>query len=411
MTAPESLAPFVGVRVVENDSFVAGPTAGLTLAQLGADVIKIDPLAGGPDRGRWPLDDDGASLFWASLNRGKKSVALDLRSPRGQELAVALITAPDPADGTGGIFVDNNVGRAFLGHDRLREVRPDLVHVRIQGKADGRPGVDYTVNAESGVPVITGPRGWGEPVNSPVPTWDLITGMATTTAVAAGLHRRATTGQGGYFEIALEDVALATLANMGWLTSVARGEPRERIGNHVYGTFGTDFATADGSRVMVVALTPRQWKVLVEATGTGDVFAALERGLDLDLTQESARYERRNLIREVLAPWIAARPVDEVARVFDEHGVLWSRYRTFEDVATLAGDGAFPALFPQAAAASGPPTVTPASPIRLDGRYGEVGAPTRLGADTEEVLAEVLGLGTHELGDLAEHDVIGLGRD
>lgn len=409
--APGPGAPLRGVRVVEHDSFVAGPSAGLALSQLGADVIRIDPLRGGADFRRWPLDARGESLFWASLNRNKRSVALDLRSPEGQELAVALITAPDSAaggGGTAGVFVDNSVGRGFLAPEALRERRADLLHVRIQGRADGRAGVDYTINAESGVPGISGPEGWGEPVNSVIPAWDLVAGMATVTSVTTGLYRRAATGEGGLFELALEDIALSTVANMGWLTDVARGGTRTALGNHIYGTFGTDFATADGARVMIAALTPRQWKVLTAATATEEAFGALERTLGLDLSAESDRFTHRALLTEVLRPWFAARTLDAVAESLDAHGVLWSRYKSLGEVAGEIREGAHAGLFGAdgARAAAGEPTLSPASPIRIDGAYSEVGEPVRLGVHTEEVLSEVLGLGDAELSGLAEREVI-----
>ena len=106
-----------GMQVVECASFVAGPTGGLTLAQLGAEVVRIDPLGGGHDHRRWPLAQSGESYYWSSLNKGKRSVAIDLRSPEGQELVVALITAPGPDRG---LLIDNVVGRPWLAHDALK---------------------------------------------------------------------------------------------------------------------------------------------------------------------------------------------------------------------------------------------------------------------------------------------------
>ena len=137
--------PLTGMQVVECASYVAGPTGGLTLAQLGAEVVRIDPLGGGHDYLRWPLAPSGESYYWSSLNKGKRSVAVDLRSPEGQELVVALITAPGPDRG---LLIDNVVGRPWLAHDALEARRPDLIHLRVQGHPDGRPAVDYTVNAE-----------------------------------------------------------------------------------------------------------------------------------------------------------------------------------------------------------------------------------------------------------------------
>ena len=100
--------PLAGITVFETDSFVAGPSSCLALSQLGAEVIKIDPIKGGPDIDRWPITAKGASIYWGTLNRNKRSVAINLRDPEGQELAQALITSPGEKSG---IFVENNVGR------------------------------------------------------------------------------------------------------------------------------------------------------------------------------------------------------------------------------------------------------------------------------------------------------------
>ncbi|HSA53042.1 MAG TPA: CoA transferase, partial [Yinghuangia sp.] len=108
MTAPAGTAPLRGLEIVECATFVAGPSGCMALGQLGADVIRIDPIGGAADYNRWPLADSGASLYWAALNKGKRSIALDLRTPRGREIAVELATRPGP---TRGLFVDNAVGR------------------------------------------------------------------------------------------------------------------------------------------------------------------------------------------------------------------------------------------------------------------------------------------------------------
>src|SRR3984957_5881140 len=183
--------PLQGMQVVECASYVAGPTGGLTLAQLGAgppggltlaqlgaEVVRIDPLGGGHDHRRWPLAPNGESYYWSSLNKGKRSVAVDLRSPEGQNLVVALITAPGPDRG---LLIDNVVGGPWLAHDALQTRRKDIIHLRVQGHPDGRPAVDYTVNAAVGVPQITGPEGADgatNPVNHVLPAWDLITGVS-----------------------------------------------------------------------------------------------------------------------------------------------------------------------------------------------------------------------------------------
>ena len=402
------MRPLDGLQVVECASFVAGPTGGMTLAQLGASVIRIDPLGGGPDHGRWPVagrdTGDGESYYWASLNKGKRSVTVDLRSDEGRELVLAMVTAPGDDRG---VLVDNVVGRRWMANDALTARRNDLIHVRVQGYPDGRPAVDYTVNAEVGIPQITGSEEGGAPVNHVLPAWDLVTGMSVSTAVLAGLYQRARTGNGVYSEIALSDVALAGVANLGWLSEAAEhGRERPRHGNHVYGSFGVDFACSDGERVMVVALTPGQWTALVTVTGTDAVFTALEKALEADLTEESERYRLRDTIAAVLKPWFLARDSATVENELNAARVLWGRYQGMTDVVAEQRAGGHPLLaeLPLPGGATG---ITARSPIRWNGEHGAPGDAPQLGADTDAVLGDVLGLSASEIGGLHDRNVVG----
>lgn len=396
-------APLAGLHVVECASFVAGPSAGLALAQLGADVVRVDPLGGANDVHRWPVAGNGESYYWSALNAGKRSVQLDLGGERGRELLAALATAPG-ADR--GILVDNVVGRPWLSDEALRARRDDLIHVRVQGRPSGAPAVDYTVNAEVGVPALTGPAGAAAPVNHVLPAWDLLTGLQVVAAVLSALRRRDAGGAGAFVEVALADVALAGVANLGWLSEVAeRGRDRPADGNHLYGSYGSDFACADGRRVMVVALTRGQWRALAAATGTAAAFAAISAALDVDLDDEAARYRLREVITAVLRPWFAARPFDEVAAALDAGHVLWGAYRPLSGV--VAAHRAGPAgVLGDVTLPGGAAGIAARSPARWDGGYGELPRPVALGAHTAEVLTEVLGLSAGELGALAAGGVI-----
>ena len=395
--------PLAGLQVVECASYVAGPTGGLTLAQLGADVIRIDPVGGGHDHRRWPLAPNGESHYWSGLNKGKRSIALNLRTQEGQDLAVALITAPGDDRG---LLIDNVVGRAWLAHDTLKTHREDLIHLRVQGHPDGRPAVDYTVNAGVGVPQITGPEGTQAPVNHVLPAWDLITGVSVAAGLLAALHDRERTGNGAFIELALSDVALAGVSNLGWLSEAElRGGDRPRHGNHLYGSFASDFATADGQRVMVVALTEGQWKAVKQATGTAKVFDALEAALGVDLQVEEERYHHRETIAAILRPWFAGRGLDQASAELDRARVLWGPYQGMADVAAAHRRGAHPVLADIELAEPGT-SITARSPLRWNGAYGEPGESPVLGRDTEQVLTGVLGLSAPELAGLHDRGVI-----
>jgi crotonobetainyl-CoA:carnitine CoA-transferase CaiB-like acyl-CoA transferase len=148
-------------------------------------------------------------------------------------------------------------------------------------------------------------------------------------------------GAGAWVERALADVALAGVANLGWLSGVAdRGTERPRHGNHLYGSFRVDFACRDGQQVTVVALTEPQWRAPREVTGTTAVFAALEAALDADLTQEADRYRLRETIAAILRPWFAARDFTVVSTELEGARVLWGRYTGMRDVVEAQRAGA-----------------------------------------------------------------------
>lgn len=221
------------MRIVEGSAFVAAPLGGMAMAQLGADVIRFDPIGGGLDRTRWPVTADGQSLFWAGLNKGKRSVQVDIRSGEGRELIAALITAPGPDSG---LLLTNFPARGFLDYEKLAERRADLIMVNIVGNADGSSAVDYTVNPATGFPWATGPRNLSVPFNHLLPAWDSITGMLATTSLLAADRRRARTGEGQRVQVALSDVAFWMVGNLGKIAEVQINKhERVKDGNYLYG--------------------------------------------------------------------------------------------------------------------------------------------------------------------------------
>ena len=228
-----------GLSVVEGSAFVAAPLGGMTLAQLGADVIRFDPIGGGLDYQRWPVTQDGASLFWDGLNKGKRSIQIDIRRPEAQELLSALITRPGEDEG---VFLTNFPASGWLSYERLKERRNDLIYVNILGDRNGGSAVDYTVNCAVGFADITGPEGHAEPVNALLPAWDNVTGQMAATAVLAAERHRSRMGEGQLITLALKDVALATAGHLGNLAEgEINGSDRQKAGNFLCGAFGKDF--------------------------------------------------------------------------------------------------------------------------------------------------------------------------
>lgn len=271
-------APLTGLKVVEISAFVAAPLGAMTLAQLGADVIRIDPIGGNIDANRWPISDDGTSIYWASLNKGKRSVTLDLKSEEGQKIATQLIAEA-------GTLVTNLPARGWLSYENLVQHREDLVMLRLGGWHDGSPAVDYTVNAASGFPIITGDD--DRPVNNTLPAWDVAAGLYIANGImAAELDRRAS-GKGQEITLALSDVMLATVGNLGYIAEVqATGKTRGALGNGLYGAYGQSFECADGRQVMVAVISNKHWRGLGKATGLSEKLEMIGPLLDVDLNTE-----------------------------------------------------------------------------------------------------------------------------
>lgn len=395
-----------GLRVVEGSAFVAAPLGGMTLAQLGADVVRFDPIGGGLDARRWPVTAEQKSLFWAGLNKGKRSIAVDLRSAKGREIVTSLITASGEG---GGLFLTNFPAQGWLDYTALSARRPDLIMVTIVGNHDGSSDVDYTVNPATGFAWVTGPPELGLPTNHLLPAWDAIAGtLAAAGLLAAERHRRLT-GEGQLVRLALSDVAFAMAGNLGNIAEVqVNGHERERYGNYLYGAFGRDFETADGRRVMVVGLTRRQWEALREATELKEAFAALEETLELSLDEEGNRFRARQRIAELIEPWVASRTLEEVGYRFDRHGVCWGPYQTFSQL--VSSDPRCSTANPMFGEIEQPGIGTylmPGSPLGFSAvpRLPPQPAPL-LGEDTDEVLATILALSEREITQLHDQGVV-----
>jgi 2-methylfumaryl-CoA isomerase len=395
-----------GLTVVEGSAFVAAPLGGMTLAQLGADVIRFDDLGGGLDHTRWPLAAGGQSLFWAGLNKGKRSLRVDLRSEAGRELVSAVIAAA-------GTFLTNFPARGWLAYDALKARRSDLVMVHLKGNRDGSSEVDYTVNPATGFPWATGPRNLTEPLNSVLPAWDIAMGELAAVGLLAADRHRMRTGEGQLVEVALSDVAFAVVGHLGRVAEAqleSRDSPRQD-GNYLYGAFGHDFLTRDERHVMVVALTNRQWEALLDVTGTREQMAKINEATGVDLDTESGRFEDRDLIAAILRPWFQSRDLDEVREAFTGTGVSWGPYQTFRQ---LVDDDPRVATDSEMWEEVEHPGVgryrMPGTPLDFSAipRTPVQRAPA-LGEHTAEVLNDVLGLSDAEIGRLADDGVVALG--
>lgn len=394
-----------GLRVVEGSAFVAAPLAGMTLAQMGADVIRFDLPGGGIDYRRWPMARSGLSIYWASMNKGKRSLAVDFRQPEGQELLSELITAPGDDRG---ILSTNFPMRGWLSYETLKARRDDLIAMNIIGNPDGSVAVDYTVNAAVGFPFITGPGADQAPVNHVFPGWDVSTGYAAALGILAAERHRRLTGEGQYVKLSLADVAFATVGNLGYIGEVQiNHEERPNLGNSVYGSYGADFATSDGRRVMIIAVSIAQWKKLVEATESADEMARLEAELGLDFTLEEHRFEAREPIGALVGTWCGAHTLADVRTAFDKHNVCWGPYQSFTQMVeedprcSLANP-----LFRQVEQPGIGSYLMPGIPHQFGAAERIHPRGPQLGEHTDEILAGELGLSDGEIGKLHDRGIV-----
>lgn len=392
------------LTIVEGASFIAAPSCALHFAQMGAKVIRFDMIGGGPDYRRWPLGGTGNSFYWEGLNKGKRSIAINLASAEGRELAIQLATAPGEGRG---LFVTNFPVGSFLSHENLVSRRSDIISLRVLGWPDGRNAVDYTINAAVGVPFMTGPEDLAPdvPVNSALPAWDLLTGAYGAFSLLAAERRRRTTGQGAEIRLSLSDLAIGSLANLGQVAEVTAGNDRARLGNSLFGALGCDFRTNDNRGVMIVAITPRQWTGLLKAIGISEEIEALENELGVSFDRdEGIRFKYRDHLVPKISAAIGRFSFREISKILDDANVCWEPYQSLkqaveQDTRLVKENDLFRAV--THADQNTYPTPSALGRWHSEREHEPVGAP-KLGQHTEEILAEHLGLSETEIAKL--HD-------
>ena len=393
-----------GMRIVEGSAFIAAPSGGMTLAQLGADVIRFDQIGGGIDYRRWPVTDKGKSLYWHSLNKGKRSFAVDFRKPEGKELVTRLICA-DGEDA--GIFLTNFPAKGWLSDTVLRARRQDLIYLNLTGDRHGGSALDYTVNSKVGLPFLSGD---GEsPVNNPFPAWDVIAGQHIALGLLAAERHRRINGQGQFIRLALADVALATMGHLGYLAEAeVNKEARKPVGNHVFGSFGHDFTCKDGKRVMIVGVSSNQWKAILRVTETQIQVTELEASLDLNFSNEGDRFKAREKLKELFQPWFGQRDSSTVHEELDQASVCWGPYQTIQQLVQTDSDCSVDnPLFEKVEQPGIGEYLMPSNPLNFEGLGNIPVTPAPiLGQHTDEILELTLGLSGSEIGKLHDSGVV-----
>ncbi len=324
-------APLCGLKVVELARILAGPWAGQTLADLGAEVVKVESPAGDDTRNWGPpfidRDDDRSAAYFHSCNRGKRSVAVDFRTEAGQAQVREMIREAD-------VVIENfkvgGLAKYGLDYDSLSRINPGLIYCSITGFGqDGpyahRAGYDYIIQGMSGLMSITG-HPEGQPTKVGVAVTDVFTGVYATTAILAALHQRAQTGKGQQVDMALLDVAVAVTANQA-MNYLATGTPPGRLGNfHPNLCPYQVFDCADGY-IIIATGNDRQYQRLCHLLGVPELAEAPEFLTNADrvanrarlsdlLTTATRRFTKADLLAACEAQGVPAGPINDLSEVF-----------------------------------------------------------------------------------------------
>ncbi|HWH43273.1 MAG TPA: CoA transferase, partial [Thermoleophilaceae bacterium] len=391
--------PLAGLRVLEASGFLAGPFAAMTLADLGADVIKVEPPDGDPARTIGERMTEDLSPTFVGGNRGKRSVALDLRSPEGRALVRRLATRSDVVIHNQQVGVAERLG---LARAALADENPGVIVGRIaafgpDGPYADRPALDPVVQAMSGMMSLTGPPG-GEPVRTAAPVVDIGAGLSAATAVLAALHARGRTGVGADITISLFETGLMFNSPFFPLRSWL-GEELRRRGNMSHAILSDQFAAADGFLTLAVWDEAR-WTRLCELLGLD---ALRDRPECADNRSRVRHYEH---LRPALADAIAGRRVAELRAALQEAGIPCGITYGLGAVAADEHVRATGALYAERRLVDRELLMV-AGPIRIDGERPPSTAPApRLGEHTRAVLTELLTEPVQHLDELEAAGVI-----
>jgi len=377
---PSEIPPLQGLRVVEFGQYIAAPAAAQMLGDLGADVIKVESIAGDAARYVGWANDAYGPMF-SAYNRGKRSVVLDLRSEAGRQQALALACSAD-------VVLQNarpgTMERQGLGAARVMAMAPRLVYGQVsgfgqQGPASVRPGFDIAAQAESGMMSMNGDAD-RDPTRVGFTVVDALAAQVLSNGVLAALVRRGVTGRGGLVDVSLIDVAVSAMAN-AWTEYHLSGQMPLRRGNGQPHTApAADVVrTADGM-VVVSAYTQDHFPKLCAAIG------APELALDPRFRENAGRVANRAALMDVLCQSMAHMTSDQVCDLLASAGVVAGAIRTMADV--KAGQAGVSAdLFVEVTAPNREAIRVPGLPMRLGGFERRPGRLPALGEHTQEVLA------------------------
>lgn len=385
--------PLAGIRVLDFTRVLAGPAASLALADLGAEVIKIEPPGSGDETRDFPPIREGESHYFLSVNRGKKSIVIDLKSEAGVQLAKDLAARCD-------VVVENYrpgvMDRLGLGYEALSAVNPRLIYCAISGYGQtgplrDRPSFDIVLQAMSGALSVNGEPGQ-QPTKLGIPLGDLVGGINGPIAILAALHERNTTGKGRYIDISLMDGLIGMLGYVAQLAWFTGEDPKPQGSQHPnlvpYGAF----PAKDGS-IIIACLTNSFWGRICDALGCP------EKTSDPRYDAIQKRRDAREEVNAIVSAFTRDKTVAELVALFTEHQVphapILGVTEALSQPQTVAREMVVEVEHPKLGTI---PIVN--RPIKFDEKQTKPEAPPVLGQHTDEILGQVLGLTPVQIAEL-----------
>ena len=390
-----------GITVLDLTRVLAGPFCTMILADMGADVIKIEQAGKGADERHMPPFHNGESAYYMNLNRNKKGLTLNLKDERGKELFKKLVAKAD-------VVMENyrpgTMDKLGLGYDVLKEINPGIIYAAVSGFGQTgpyakRPGYDIISQAMSGLMSTTGWPG-GQPTRSGTAMGDVLGGLSATIGILAALHNRTHTGRGQMVDVALVDSAVASLEIINMIYLTEKRLP-QRIGNRYESVYPYDSFQAKDDLVIIAAGNNKLWKITCDLIGRPDLVEKPE------FLTSGDRVKNHAAVREAVEAWTSTRTVNEIVDLFLEAGVPAAPIYNIKQVTEDPHIAGAREMFVETTHPKAGPITLTGSHIKFSETKSAIRTPAPgLGEHNDMVFKNLLGLSTEDIEALRKDGVV-----